>query len=237
MTKSPSRPLGDDVREVAWWVLVGVGSGAVAGFLVGGVGGRLAMLLLRLTSPELVVGMTSDDDFEIGVVTAKTLPFLLGMTMLGAVAGVVYVTLRTSIPRRLRLPLWVLFAASVGGATLVHRDGVDFRLLEPAALAVALFIAIPALAAVLVGFLVERFVVLEPAEHPRLLAGLTVAAVAGTFALVPAAVVGTSAVLLRRVSPVARVFGAAARIAVPVALVALTVLGMLDLVGDVSAIL
>src|SRR4029079_19057210 len=59
----------DDARAVAWWVLLGAGSGAIAGALVGGVGGRLAMLLLRITSPDLVVGMTSDDGFEIGVVS------------------------------------------------------------------------------------------------------------------------------------------------------------------------
>ncbi len=44
-----------------------------AGFLVGlpviGLGSRLAMLLLRLTSPDAVIGATSDDGFTIGKVT------------------------------------------------------------------------------------------------------------------------------------------------------------------------
>ena len=52
------------------------------------------MLLLRLTSPESVIGLTSDDGFEIGVVTAKTLSFILGMTFLGAGSGVLYAALR-----------------------------------------------------------------------------------------------------------------------------------------------
>lgn len=41
-----------DVRAVTWCVLVGAAAGAIAGALVGGVGGRLAMLLLRLTSSD-----------------------------------------------------------------------------------------------------------------------------------------------------------------------------------------
>lgn len=39
----------DEVSSIVWWVLVGAAAGAIAGFLVGGIGGRLAMLLLRLT--------------------------------------------------------------------------------------------------------------------------------------------------------------------------------------------
>jgi len=62
-----SATVRQDAAAVAWWVLVGAASGAIAGALVGGIGGRLAMLLLRLTSPDAVTGMISDDGFEIGV--------------------------------------------------------------------------------------------------------------------------------------------------------------------------
>ena len=72
-----------DAAAVAWWVLVGAASGAIAGALVGGVGGRLAMLLLRLTSPDDVIGMTSDDGFEIGVFSFDTAQLVLAMAMLG----------------------------------------------------------------------------------------------------------------------------------------------------------
>ena len=68
----PSPMLREDARAVAWWVLVGVAAGAIAGLLVGGIGGRLAMLLLRLTSPDSVIGMRSDDNFEIGVLTTES---------------------------------------------------------------------------------------------------------------------------------------------------------------------
>jgi hypothetical protein len=67
-----SSTLREDARRVAWRVLVGAAAGAIAGLVVGGIGGRLAMLLLRLTSPDVAIGLVSDDGFEIGVVTTST---------------------------------------------------------------------------------------------------------------------------------------------------------------------
>jgi hypothetical protein len=237
MENNTSSSLHADARAIAWWVLVGAGSGAIAGFVVGGVGGRLAMLLLRLTSPDVVLGVTSDDGFEIGIVSTRSLGLVLGMTTLGAANGVLYAAVRSAIPRRLRLPLWVLFAAAVGGARVVHQDGVDFRLLEPAALAVALFVALPALAASLVVALVEHWVVVDPAERRRLLVALVVAAAAATVALLFAAGVGLVALLVRRTPGLAAVVPAVGRVVVPVTLVVLAALGVLDLARDASAIL
>ena len=221
MEAASSRSVRDDASAVAWWVLVGVGSGAIAGFLIGGVGGRLAMLLLRLTSPDLVIGMTSDDGFEIGVLSTSTLGLVAGMTLLGGANGLLYAALRSTIPSRLRLLLWTALAAAAGGASFVHEDGVDFTVIEPAALAVALFVALPALAAALVVVLVERWVAVEPGDDRRLVCVLLVAAVASTFALALAAVVGTLAVAARRVGAVELV-RPLARVAVPLVLVAVT---------------
>ena len=189
----------DDARAVGWWVLLGAGSGAIAGALVGGVGGRLAMLLLRITSPDHVVGMTSDDGFEIGVVSADTLQLVLAMALLGGINGIVYATLRSAIPRRLRLVLWTVFAAALGGARIVHEDGVDFAVLEPTALAVVLFVVLPGAAAALVVVLVERGSRAEPWADRRLSAGLCAAAPGGSFALVFAAAVAIAALAIRRV--------------------------------------
>src|SRR4051794_32890042 len=102
------------VSDVGWRVLVGTAAGAVAGLLVGGIGGRLAMLLLRLTSPESVLGLTSDDGFEIGVVSLRTFRLLLATTGVGAAAGALYAGLRGMLPARLRLPLWTAFWAVAG---------------------------------------------------------------------------------------------------------------------------
>ena len=50
------------VRVVSATIVIGAGSGAV----IGGLGGRLAMRILFLTSGDGVKGLTSDDGFEIG---------------------------------------------------------------------------------------------------------------------------------------------------------------------------
>jgi hypothetical protein len=216
-------------------VLLGAGSGAIAGALVGGVGGRLAMLLLRITSPDLVVGMTSDDGFEIGVVSADTLQLVLAMALLGGINGIVYATLRSAIPQRLRLVLWTVFAAALGGAQIVHEDGVDFAVLEPAALAVVLFVVLPGAAAALVVVLVERGSRAEPWADRRLSAGLCAAALGGSFALVFAAAVAIAALAIRRVGA-SGVLRRVAAVVVPAGLVVVTVVAGWELVSESTRI-
>ena len=225
----------DDARAVAWWVLLGAGSGAIAGALVGGVGGRLAMLLLRITSPDHVVGMTSDDGFEIGVVSADTLQLVLAMALLGGINGIVYATLRSAIPQRLRLVLWTVFAAALGGARIVHEDGVDFAVLEPTALAVVLFVVLPGAAAALVVVLVERGSRAEPWADRRLSAGLCAAALGGSFALVFAAAVAIAALAIRRVGA-SGVLRRAAAVVVPAGLVVVTLVAGCQLVSESTRI-
>jgi hypothetical protein len=233
---SSSATVRQDAAAVAWWVLVGAASGAIAGALVGGIGGRIAMLLLRLTSPEDVSGMISDDGFEIGVVSFDTAQLVLAMAMLGAINGVLYAALRTAIPQTLRLTLWSVFAAALGGANIVHDDGVDFAFLEPAALAIALFVLLPGSAAAVVVLLVERWTRVEPWSDRRLSIGLGIGAVAGTFALGFAALVAAGALVVRRArldSLLARV----ARVAVPVALVVVTAVSCWQLAAVSARIL
>jgi hypothetical protein len=225
-----------DAAEVAWWVLVGAASGALAGALVGGFGGRLAMLLLRLTSPDAVTGMISDDGFEIGVVSFDTAQLVLAMAMLGAINGVLYAALRGAIPRKLRLPLWSVFAAALGGANVVHDDGVDFTFLEPAALAIALFVLLPGAAAAVVVVLVERWIGTEPWSNGRLSVGLCVGALAGTFALGFAALVGVGALVVRRAG-VDALLARVARVAVPAGLVVVTAISLWELVTTSTRIL
>jgi hypothetical protein len=136
--------------------------GALLGLLVGGVGGRLAMMLLARLNPE-VTGVTSDDGFTMGQFTVSdTLNLLLLGTLLGVVGAGIYALLRG-----LRIgPRWVQVLtigagpAVVVGAMIVHTDGVDFRLLEPTWLAIGLFVAIPGIYAALLTILAER--VLHP---------------------------------------------------------------------------
>lgn len=149
----------DRVLESARRVGVLLAAGALAGLLVGGVGGRLAMgLLFRLnTSTD---GLTSDDGFEIGRFTLQgTLNLLLVGTLLGVVGAVIYALLRHLMigPRWFQLVSIGLGPAIVVGDMLVHTDGVDFLVLDPLWLAVALFVLIPGLYAVTLSLLAERW--------------------------------------------------------------------------------
>ena len=228
---------GAAVRAAGWWVIVGAGSGAIAGFLVGGVGGRLAMLLLRLTSPDAVIGLTSDDGFEIGVVTTETLNFVALMAALGAVNGLLYAAARNVIPARVRLPLWVAFSALLGGGTIVHEDGVDFTAIEPALLAIVLFVALPGLAAALVVLLVERWSKAEPWRSRRLAAGLLVATLAANLALPVVALFALLALAVALAPGLGRAAVVVGRVVVPVALVVVAIVGGIDLVRDSARIL
>jgi hypothetical protein len=237
-TLAATRPsLRDDAWAVLWWLLVALGAGAIAGFVVGGIGGRLAMLLLRLTSPDYVIGMTSDDDFEIGVVSLQTFNLLFGLAAVGGVVGVLYGALRSAIPSRLRLPVWVGFWACLGGANFVHEDGIDFTVLEPALLAIVFFVALPGIAAAVVVLLVERWSLATAWGDRRLTTLLVVAALASTFALAFAALVGVIALSLRRSLDPPAVVGRIGRVAVPGALAVVAVVAGVDLVQESSRIL
>jgi hypothetical protein len=132
--------------------------GIPVGVLVAGVGSRLAMLLLRVTSPDRVVGVISDDGFTIGEFTVGGTYNLL---MLGAVVGIIGVGAYRMVapwligPTCLRRLTTGLASAAVVGSMLVHADGIDFTLLKPTWLAIGLFVALPGLFGVVIGSAVD----------------------------------------------------------------------------------
>jgi hypothetical protein len=137
---------------------IGLAAGPLAGFVVGGGLGRLFMFVLRMTSPEVAVGIESDDGFVIGRFTASdTLTLMLLTAALGGLAGVGYAVVRPVLPRRVRVGAWTALAAAGGGAAIVHTDGVDFTLLGPVWLAVGGIVAVLALGGVAMALLVERW--------------------------------------------------------------------------------
>lgn len=133
-------------------------AGGLLGLLVGGVGGRLAMLLLARLNPE-VAGMQSDDDFTIGQFTAATFNLLFVATLIGVVGAGIYFVLRGLMigPRWFQILSISVGPAVVVGNSLVHTDGVDFTLLDPPLLAVAMFVLIPGIYAALLTVLAERW--------------------------------------------------------------------------------
>jgi hypothetical protein len=83
------------------------------------------------------------------------LSLLLLTAGLGAIVGLVVAFGRPFLPRKFAVPGWSLAGGAIGGAALIHPDGVDFTLLEPHWLAVAMFITIPALGAGAIAALIE----------------------------------------------------------------------------------
>ena len=238
-TADAARPVARAIEGVRVLAVAGVGTGVV----VGGIGGRLAMLVLRLTSPDTVRGVESDDGFTIG---RFTLSGTYSLMMIGAVVGVVgaaaYRLVRPWLlgPRWFRLTTLALGAGAVVGSMLVHADGIDFRLLTPTWLAIALFVLLPAVFAVTVAVAVER--VEDPSSwtrHGRMAFVLPVVLVAAfPLSIFPLAIAagllvawssaGAAGAAWRRY----RVVGVTVR----AAWLAIAVLGLIALINDVREI-
>ncbi|MGD9958794.1 hypothetical protein [Nocardioides sp.] len=121
-------------------------AGVPLGIIVAGLGSRLAMYVLRVTSPDAVVGTVSDDGFVIGQVTAGGTYQLVS---LGAALGLIGAAAYVAVAPWLIGDAWLrrlvvgVTAGAVVGALVIHPQGVDFTLLEPTWLAVTLFVTLP----------------------------------------------------------------------------------------------
>lgn len=222
------------------WVLIV--AGVPTGVLVAGAGSRLAMLVLRLTSPDSVDGVTSDDGFEIG---RFTLSGTYNLLLLGAAVGVIGAAAYRAVQPWLLGPHWFRrFTVAAGsgavvGSMLVHADGIDFRLLKPMWLAVGLFVALPAVFGVSIGAAVDRVVASVPQRGWRRWA-LPAVLVAAFPLLVM--VVAIAAVMLAVWVPVRRGLESTgglpklAGIGVRAVWLLIALAGLAALVGDVRAL-
>lgn len=231
----------EDLKTVAYWISLGAAAGGLGGLLAGGVGGRVAMFVLRLTSDESVRGIQSDDDFTIGRFDlVSTLSLLAVTTLLGIVVGLVVVAGRPFFPKRGMPFAWALAGGFAGGGILVQQDGVDFTLLEPHWLAVAMFVAIPAVGAGLIAWLTEIY----PRFwwRRRKLTALAALAAIPMFIFFPMAIIAAFAGgiwFLAMQWPRARCVPGwlPARIAAIAVFGLVVTLGLLDLVRDARAII
>lgn len=117
------------------------------------------MLLLAFLSPA-AHGIESDDGFVIGQLTLSgTLNLLVVGCALGAFGGAVYCAVRPLVfgGRAFQIASISIGAAVVVGSMLVRPTGVDFYVLRPTWLAVALFTAIPGVYAGLLTVVAERW--------------------------------------------------------------------------------
>jgi hypothetical protein len=154
-TEAAERWRGDLAR---WGSQAGLGftSGMLVGVVVGGIGGRLVMFVLRLTSSDGLRGIDTDDGFEIGSFTAGTIFLLFATTLLGGLGGLAYMGLRRFAPLRWRWLAAALLAGAIGGAVVLDDEGIDFNRLSPLWFAVVSFIALPLAFGALTSLLVEH---------------------------------------------------------------------------------
>jgi len=229
-----------DLKMLAYWVSLGAAAGGLGGVLIGGIGGRLAMFFLRLTSDHSVRGLESDDGFIIGRFDFTATASLMVVTsVLGVVVGLIVVAGRPFFPKRGMPFAWALAGAITGGALLISSDGIDFTLLGPHSFAVALFIAIPAAGAGSIAWLTELY----PRFwwRNRKLTGLAALAAVPAVIAFPLAIFAllVSAIWLVAIqSPPVRTLHTRRPVrAMATVLFGLIVtLGLLDLVGDVREI-
>ena len=141
--ESPTSPRSS-LLGAASFLSIGVAAGFLAGLIIGGVGGRFAMFVLRLTSDPALHGIKTDDDFTIGIVSGQTMFLLAATALAGTMGGVLYLVARHWIPHDARGWGSALFFGSIGAAFAIRPGGVDFTLISPLPLAIAMFIALPA---------------------------------------------------------------------------------------------
>ncbi|HET7682794.1 MAG TPA: hypothetical protein VFK34_03905 [Marmoricola sp.] len=239
MAGSVGRYLGsrllDDGQVLARLML----AGSLLGVLTTGVLARLAMRLLAVVNGD-VRGVRSDDGFFIGEPSMSgSLELVVTGVLLGALSGLLYAALSPlqTGPDWFRTLSISVGAGVVVGAMLVHTDGVDFTFLDPAWLAVGMFVLIPVVHVALLDVVGRRIKSGELMRH-RLWA---VAGAAPLLLLSPfvAAVAAVRVVLLL----VLRDTGGAAPLPAPgwataarLVLTVIFVAGLVDLVRDVVRI-
>jgi hypothetical protein len=162
--------------------------GLVAGLIVGGVGSRLAMRIMALTSAPAARGLETDFGATVGEITVGGTFFLLiAGSVLGMAGGILYLAIRRLLPGNWWLEglVFGLLLLALAGRVLVDPGNSDFVILSPAGLAVAMFAALP----ILYGLLfvpLQRFLELKIAGVRR--PALLIVAVAA--ALLPLVLLG-----------------------------------------------
>jgi hypothetical protein len=105
-------------------------------------------------------GMTTDDGFEIGRITAGgTLQLVAASIQFAMIGAVLYLVVRPLLlgPTWLRIALATAGIGGTVGAILVHPESFDFQALDPAILPIVLFVALPMLLVLVFAVLAERW--------------------------------------------------------------------------------
>lgn len=198
-------PVGaaEGARRAFWYGTVAVTSGVVAGVVMFGAGGRLAMRLLAVTAGDAAQGRITEADQVVGQITFGGTMSFIGFfgVLIGTFLGFVYLAVRRWLPRgRLGGLVFglILLAVAATRADPLRPDNKDFDIVGPGWVSVLVF------SVVVVGY------------------GLLVAAVAGRYSrALPS--INRDWRTIARYAPAYVIWGPAAVVlAVPVGLMSLT---------------
>ena len=147
-----------------------VGAGLAVGVVIGGIGGRIAMRVLAVTSDDSLRGAVTDDEEVVGRVSVGgTVGLVVFCALLGVALALVYLVLRRWLPARRAARAAALGALlwAVAGAAMFDPDSFDFTALGPRWLAVAMFSALLAGAGAAVPLVVDAAVDRWPVPSAR----------------------------------------------------------------------
>jgi hypothetical protein len=131
-------------RRFAWYAALALAGGVIAGVLVIGAGGRLAMRLLAVTAGDAAQGRVTEAEEIVGRITVDgTIGFILFNGIFGGIvfSGPYLILRRFLPPGRLGGAAYGLGLLVVLGTTLdpLRRDNPDFDIVGPGWLAVVVF--------------------------------------------------------------------------------------------------
>ncbi len=240
-SESPPRNFGQE-----FWTRfrVMVFAGLVVGVPVIGLGSRLVMFVLRLTSPESVVGATSDDGFTIGDFTLGGTYNLMMMGMgLGVLGAAAYLVVKPLLfgPSWFRRVATGIGAGLVVAPIVINADGADFVILEPTWLAIGLFVALPIVFGIAIGPVVDLIADRESATTARsrswILPIVALTAFPLSWFVVVWVAAGLAVCLALRGTSLARgIRTPAGHLVGQVVIVAIAGLGLSALLNDINAI-
>lgn len=128
-------------------------AGATVGVLVSGIGGRMAMRVAAMLSPD-ATGRLTEAGERVGEITlnGSLAVLLFGGLFGGFVAGVIWIAIADWVPGtgRRRLLIAGAISAAIGGALLIRSGNIDFRVLDGDAAIITIFLVLAALTGIAV---------------------------------------------------------------------------------------
>ena len=141
-------------------VVMGILGGIAAGFLVGGIAGRLIMRILAMVNEEKAGVMTENGNITGEITASGTLGLIIFVGLIsGVIGGLVFVMIRRWLPGGglLKGVVFGLILLCFFGSILFDPDNIDFALFGPRQLSVGLFALLFPLYGVVASLFVERF--------------------------------------------------------------------------------